>query len=86
MLLILSAMRTLEENYALLEQLLDEEKVYLVKGLSFARLCRLAGLPRQMLNHHLEKELGMNGEELMETFRRRDAERLEKRYGVRICL
>ena len=79
-------MKTFEEQYALLEQLLDEEKIYLVKGVSFADLCLALGADRQEMDAHIKQELGMDGEALMETFRQRDCERWEAQYGLHIKL
>ena len=77
-------MKTLDEQYARLEKLLDEEKIYLVKGVSFADLCVALGTDRQAMDDHLRQELGMDGEELMRTFRQRDRERWEQRFGIHV--
>ena len=77
-------MKKMKEKYALLEQLLDEEKIYLVKGVSFADLCLALGADRQAMDDHVRKELGLDGEALMETFRKRDQERWAARYGLHV--
>ncbi len=77
-------MKTIDEQYARLEKLLDDEKIYLVRGVSFADLCVALGADRQAMDDHLQKELGMDGEALMQTFRQRDMERWEQRFGIRV--
>ena len=77
-------MKTIDEQYARLEKLLDDEKIYLVRGVSFADLCVALGADRQAMDNHLQKELGMDGEALMQTFRQRDMERWEQRFGIRV--
>ncbi|MBP3794786.1 MAG: hypothetical protein ILA23_01935 [Bacteroidales bacterium] len=77
-------MKTLDEQYLRLEKLLDEEKIYLVKEVSFADLCAAIGADRQAMDDHLQQELGMDGEELMRTFRQRDFERWGQCFGIRV--
>ena len=39
-------MRTLEENYAVFERLVDEEMIYLTPDYGFGRVCRMLGVAR----------------------------------------
>lgn len=58
------------EAYEKMEKLLLEEHVYLKPGMDFGKLCSRIGADPQDLDRLVQEELGMSGDELMETFRR----------------
>ena len=76
-------MRTLEENYELLGQLVDVEKIYLDPSVPFERVCRMLGAPRADMDALLERELGLGGQELFVALRTALPERLERKYGLK---
>ena len=49
-----------------------------------ADLCAAIGADRQAMDDRLQQELGMDGEELMRTFRQRDFERWGQCFGIRV--
>ena len=77
-------MRTIEENYALLERLVDEERIYLDPSYTFGRVCRLLGARREEMDALLTAELGLGGEALFKALRAAFPERLERKYGLKI--
>ena len=76
-------MRTIEENYRLLEQLVDEENIFLDPAFSFGRVCRLLGAVREEMDAKLKAEVGLAGEELFSALRAGFPEHLERKYGLR---
>ena len=76
-------MRTLEENYELLEKLVDDEMIYLAPEYDFGRVCRLLGAPRAEMDALLERELGLDGAALFASLRAALPERLERKYGLK---
>ena len=76
-------MRTLEENYALLEQLVNEEKIYLDPDYPFERVCLMLGARRSEMDSLLLRELGIDGAALFATLRAALPERLERKYGLK---
>ena len=76
-------MRTLDENYALLERLVNEERIYLDPTYDFGRVCRLLGVPRAGMDALLERELGLDGASLFASLRAALPERLERKYGLK---
>ena len=76
-------MRTLEENYELLEKLVDEEMIYLAPEYDFGRVCRLLGAPRAEMDALLERELGLDGAALFASLRAALPGRLERKYGLK---
>ena len=76
-------MRTLEENYELLEKLVDEEMIYLAPEYDFGRVCRLLGAPRAEMDSLLECELGLDGDALFASLRASLPGRLERKYGLK---
>ena len=77
-------MRTIEDNYALLERLVDEERIYLDPAFPFGRVCRLLGVRREEMDALLMAELGLGGEALFEALRAAFPERLERKYGLKV--
>ena len=47
--------------YGIFADLLLEEKVYMDRRITFARLCRWLGVSRKVLDALVRKELGMSG-------------------------
>lgn len=78
-----NGMRTLDENYALLERLVNEERVYLDPMYDFGRVCRLLGVRRPEMDALLERELGLDGASLFAELRAALPERLERKYGLK---
>ena len=76
-------MRTLDENYALLERLVDEEMIYLAPEFDFGRVCRLLGARRAEMDALLERELGLDGAGLFASMRAALPGRLERKYGLK---
>ncbi len=76
-------MRTLEENYALLERLVNDENIYLDPSFSFDRVCRLLGVKRRDMDSLLRRELGVDGDALFKSLRAALPERLERKYGLK---
>ena len=76
-------MRTLGENYELLEKLVDEEMIYLAPEYDFGRVCRLLGAPRAEMDSLLECELGLDGDALFASLRASLPGRLERKYGLK---
>lgn len=76
-------MRTLDENYALLERLVDEEMIYLAPEFDFGRVCRLLGAGRAEMDALLERELGLDGAALFASLRAALPGRLERKYGLK---
>lgn len=75
-------MRTVEESYAVLEQLVDEERIYLDPDYPFDRVCRLLGVPRREMDALLLRELGVDGASLFASLRAALPERLKRKYGL----
>ena len=75
-------MDNLNERYELLERLLDEEKIYLDRELTFSRLCAWLNVPVVVMDSLLMHELGVDGERLLELFRAGEAARLHELYGI----
>lgn len=71
-----------DEKYELLERLLNEEKVYLDRTLSFARICSWLGVRRKEMDDLLINELGMDGESILARLRRQEPNRLMSKYGI----
>ena len=61
-------MRTLEENYDLLDRLVSDEKIYLDPSFPFERVCRLLGVRRRDMDALLQRELGLDGDTLFKSF------------------
>ena len=78
-------MRTVEDSYAVLERLVNEERIYLDPEYDFGRVCRLLGVSRAKMDELLERELGLDGAELFASLRSALPERLERKYGLK-CL
>lgn len=78
-----NGMRTLDENYALLEKLVNEERIYLDPMYDFGRVCRLLGVRRPEMDALLERELGLDGASLFAELRAALPERLERKYGLK---
>ena len=76
-------MRTLDENYALLERLVDEEMIYLAPEFDFGRVCRLLGARRAEMDALLEHELGLDGAGLFASLRAALPGHLERKYGLK---
>ena len=76
-------MRTLEENYALLERLVNDENIYLDPSFPFDRVCRLLGVKRRDMDALLRRELGVDGDALFKSLRAALPERLERKYGLK---
>lgn len=75
-------MDTLMSKYALLERLLNEEKIYLDRELAFSRVCGWLVVPELPMDALLRQELGLGGEELLSALRAGEAERLKLIYGI----
>ncbi len=76
-------MRTLEENYALLERLVNDENIYLDPSFPFDRVCRLLDVRRRDMDSLLRRELGVDGDALFKSLRAALPERLERKYGLK---
>lgn len=76
-------MRTLDENYAVFERLVDEEMIFLAPDYGFGRVCGLLGVPRAEMDALLERELGLGGDALFASLRAAFPERLERKYGLK---
>ena len=76
-------MRTIEENYRLLERLVDEENIFLDPDFTFGRVCRLLGARRGEMDGRLKAEIGLEGEELFSALRAGFPGHLERKYGLR---
>lgn len=76
-------MRTLDENYALLERLVNEERIYLDPDYPFKRVCCLLGAAREDMDAMLLRELGLDGASLFASLRAALPERLERKYGLK---
>ena len=79
----LKHMRTLEENYDLLDRLVSDEKIYLDPSFPFERVCRLLGVRRRDMDALLQRELGLDGDTLFKSLRAALPERLERKYGLK---
>jgi len=75
-------MSTIDESYAVLEQLVNVEKIFLDPDYPFDRVCRLLGVPRAEMDALLMRELGVDGAALFASLRAALPERLERRYGL----
>ncbi len=62
-------MKTREEDYAAFEQLMNREKVYLEKDLTFEGICRRIGTRKDALESVLLEELGMRGDAILDKYR-----------------
>ena len=76
-------MRTIEENYRLLERLVDEENIFLDPEFSFGRVCRLLGARRGEMDGKLKAEIGLEGDEFFSALREGFPDHLERKYGLR---
>ena len=76
-------MRTVEESYAVLGRLVDEERIYLDPDYPFGRVCRLLGVRREEMDALLLRELGVDGDSLFASLRAALPERLERIYGLK---
>lgn len=75
-------MEGMMKKYSLLERLLNDEKIYLDRELSFSRICGWLKVPELLMDAFLRKELGVGGEELLATLRDGEPERLKSLYGI----
>lgn len=75
-------MDNFKERYELLERLLDDEKLYLDRELTFSRICEWLNVPVVIMDCILMHELGVDGEGLLEAFRAGEAARLRELYGI----
>lgn len=76
-------MRTIEENYRLLERLVDEENIFLDPEFSFGRVCRLLGARRGEMDGKLKAEIGLEGDEFFSALREGFPDHLERKYCLR---
>lgn len=77
-----NTMRTVEECYAVLGRLVDEERIYLDPDYTFDRVCRMLGVRREAMDAMLLRELGVDGDSLFASLRAALPERLEREYGL----
>ena len=75
-------MSTIDESYAVLEQLVNVEKIFLDPDYPFDRVCKFLGVPRAEMDALLMRELGVDGAALFASLRAALPERLERRYGL----
>ena len=75
-------MSTIDESYAVLEQLVNVERIFLDPDYPFGRVCWLLGVPRAEMDALLMRELGIDGASLFASLRAALPERLERRYGL----
>lgn len=75
-------MRTLEESYEIFCRLMTEDNLYLDRRLGFGDVCRMLEADEASLNAMIEREQGLGGQELMDSFRGRVAAFLQKKYGI----
>ncbi len=71
---------TLQEHYKNFSTLLLEDKLYLVKDITFDAMCKLLGTTSTDLGLLIQKELGCNGDELIEKFRSDYPDYLKLKY------
>ena len=76
-------MRTIEENYRLLGQLVDRENIFLDPYFSFGRVCRLLGAERSGMDGLLIRELGLDGDGLFSALRAGFPAHIEAKYGLK---
>lgn len=69
--------------YGIFADLLLEEKVYMDRRITFARLCRWLGVSRKGLDALVRKELGMSGKEVFRSLRKVDEERIRDKYMIK---
>lgn len=69
-------MRTkkLMEKYELFGRLMTEDKIYEDPSMDFKKACALAGIRPCVLDRLLKKELGVNGNELLDNYRKGDTQ------------
>lgn len=77
-------MRTLEENYDILEKLLDDEKVFMNPAVTFADICGWLGARKSDMDALVMRELGLCGDELLARFRLSVPDRLRRKYGLNV--
>jgi len=76
-------MRTIEESYSLLEQLVNEENIFLDPRFSFAMVCRMIGVGKDDLDAVLRKEVGLDGDGLFSALRAGFLTHLGGKYGLK---
>jgi predicted hydrolase (HD superfamily) len=77
-------MFTMDESYALLEKFLTDEKIYLVRDLDFATICKWLDVPVKKLEKRVFDELGLTGDGLLCSYRQGWPAYLEKKYGIKL--
>ncbi|MCQ2148740.1 MAG: hypothetical protein MJY45_00060 [Bacteroidales bacterium] len=77
-------MTNLEQKAAVLEQLLEKEKIFMNPLLTFGDVCRWLGADEVEMNRYLSDELGYDGEGILSAYRKMAVERLREEYGIAI--
>lgn len=77
-------MKQIENSYTILEQLMNEEHIFLNPRISFSMICSWLGADRKEMDALLRTELGLDGNGLLRRLRRSVPERLERKYGIRV--
>ena len=62
-------MKTREENYAAFERMMNREKVFMERDLTFEGICRRIGTEKDALESVLLEELGMRGDAILDKYR-----------------
>ena len=75
-------MIAIDKIYAVFEQLVNVERIFLDPEYPFERVCRMLGVPRAEMDALLLRELGTDGASLFASLRAALPERLERRYGL----
>lgn len=75
-------MEQIENSYRVLEQLLNDEHVFLNPRVSFSMICSWLKTDTKEMDVFLMNELGLGGDELLRRLRGSVPERLERKYGI----
>ena len=73
-----------KEKFELFYRLLEEEKVYMVPGVTFVKICGWIGADAGEMDSYIESELGYSGDGILEAYREGHEKRLEDKYGIEL--
>ncbi len=62
-------MFTLDHTFHRFERMMDNERIWLDSGVTFAAICRTLGVSARRFDRFLTGELGWSGEEILHIYR-----------------
>lgn len=72
-----------ERAYEIFGRMIAEDCIYLIGGLTFGKVCRSLETDMVKLDMKVRRELGMGGEQLLESLRADAALWLQRKYALK---